>query len=439
MPPSQDQHGPRPQADRGPRVTRRQAIAGAALVGASVGVGAGVDRAIESGSPTGTVSASADNRSPAVRFHGERQAGIATPMQAHLNFAAFDVARASGRETARDAAERLAGLLRRWSAAAAALSLGRPYPVADGDPGEALGLPPSRLTLTFGLGPSLFGERFGLADRKPSALEQLPPFAGETLDPAQSNGDLCVQACADDPQVAFHAVHVLARVAGSDASVRWAQLGFRPGAGTVPDAETRRNLLGFKDGTENIALDDHAALNQFVWVQSGDGPAWMTGGSYLIARRVEIVFSSWDGVSRAAQERVIGRKKLDGAPLGGHHEHDPPNFGAKGPDGRPLIPLDAHIRVARPENNGGQRILRRGYSYSQGTSSSGGTDSPTGLDGGLFFIAFARSPARQFIPIQRRLSTGDALGAFTVPTASAIFACPPGARPGGFVGDRLFA
>ena len=437
MPPSQDKHGPRPQADRGPRVTRRQAIAGAAIVGAGVGVG--LDRAIESGAQTAAGSASADARSSAVRFHGEQQAGIATPMQANLHFATFDVTPASGRETAGDAAARLAGLLRRWSAAAAALSLGRPYPVADDDPGEALGLAPSRLTVTFGLGPSLFGERFGLAARKPSALERLPPFAGESLNPAQSNGDLCVQACADDPQVAFHAIHVLTRLAGSDASLRWAQIGFRPGAGTVPDGETRRNLLGFKDGTENIALDDRAALNRFVWVQAGDGPAWMTGGTYLIARRVEIVFSSWDGISRTAQERVIGRQKFSGAPLGGHYEHDPPDFGAKGTDGRPLIPLDAHIRVAGPENNGGERILRRGYSYSEGTPSSGGTNGLGGVDGGLFFIAFVRSPGRQFIPIQRRLSTGDALIAFTQHTASAIFACPPGSRPGGFVGDRLFA
>jgi deferrochelatase/peroxidase EfeB len=289
------------------------------------------------------------------------------------------------------------------------------------------------------LGPALFRDRFGLAGRRPPALEQLPPFAGEDLDPAQSNGDLCVQACADDPQVAFHAIHVLARVAGSDASLRWVQVGFRPGAATVADGETRRNLIGFKDGTENIAIDDRAALDRFVWVQRGDGPAWMAGGTYVIARRVEIVLSSWDGLTRAAQERAIGRHKLSGAPLGAHHERDPLDLGAKGPDGQPRIPLDAHVRVAAPESNAGQRILRRGYSFSQSTRTGGTTQGGRELDGRLFFIAFVRNPARQFIPIQRRLSTGDALSAFTEHTASAIFACPPGARSGGFVADRLFA
>lgn len=359
-------------------------------------------------------------------------------MQAHLHFAAFDVNAASGRERSSHAAARLAGMLRRWSAAAAAMTAGRPYPAATDDPGEALGLPPSQLTLTFGLGPGVFGTRFGLADRKPPALEPLPPFAGEDLDQARSNGDLCVQACANDPQVAFHAIHVITRLAAADASLRWAQLGFLPGAGVLPAGESRRNLIGFKDGTENIAPSDRAALDRYVWVQRGDGPAWMTGGSYLIARRIEIVLPSWDALTRTAQERAIGREKLSGAPLGGRHEHDPVDLSARGPDGQPLIPLDAHVRVASPESNGGHRILRRGYSYSQGTSSAA-TVSGRELDGGLFFIAFVRSPGRQFIPILRRLSTGDALSAFTQHTASAIFACPPGAKPGGFVGAGLFA
>jgi deferrochelatase/peroxidase EfeB len=99
-----------------------------------------------------------------------------------------------------------------------------------------------------------------------------------------------------------------------------------------------------------------------------------------------------------------------------------------------VIPLDSHIRLASPVNNGGQAILRRGYSYGEGIEPATGE-----LDAGLLFIGFQRSPRRQFIPLQRRLSSSDALSRFTVHTSSAIFACPPGALPGGFPGELLFA
>jgi deferrochelatase/peroxidase EfeB len=159
----------------------------------------------------------------------------------------------------------------------------------------------------------------------------------------------------------------------------------------------------------------------------------MTGGSYLIARRIQILFDVWDGTSLEGQERVIGRKKLSGAPLGGRDEYDPVDLdGKKG--GEPVIPVDAHIRLASPRNNNGQRILRRGYSYSEPTEPGSGQ-----IDAGLFFICFQRDPERQFIPIQRRLAASDALNHHTLHTASAIFACPPGCKPGGFVGEGLFA
>jgi deferrochelatase/peroxidase EfeB len=372
-----------------------------------------------------------------VSFFGAHQAGIATTRQAHLAFAAFDLETSSSRALRR--------LLQRWTEGAVALTAGREY-LPDGsdsrraalDPGEAVGLPPARLTLTFGFGPTLFekdgGDRLGLARLRPAALEPLPAFPGELIDPARSGGDLCVQACADEPQVAFHAVHVLARIAASDASLRWMQQGFWPTS--EAGGATSRNLLGFKDGTDNIRVDDEAALNRFVWVQR---PTWMRGGTYLVARRIEIVLESWDSLTLNEQERTIGRHKLSGAPLGGHQERDPADLHARDRHGTPLIPLDAHVRVASPEGNAGRRILRRGYSYSGG-SRPGPLDRGGGqLDSGLFFIAFARDPRRQFTPLQRRLATDDALSMFTVHTGSAIFACPPGIRQGGIIGEHLFA
>jgi len=418
------------RGERGPwraGLTRRAVLAGAA----ALGVGAGLDRALRPGS---SVRAS---RPEAVPFYGVRQAGIATPQQRELFFAAFDLQTSS-----RPALRRL---LERWTEAAAALSAGRPWrgPVGPGagDPGEALGLPPSRLTLTFGVGPTLFErdgrDRFGLAHLRPPTLESLPPFAGEALDPLRSGGDLCVQACADDPQVVFHAVHVLARLAGGDASICWAQRGFWHSV--PPGGPTPRNLLGFKDGTANIHADDREAMERFVWVQPSDRPAWMRHGTYLVARRIELMLESWDALPLAAQERAIGRYKASGAPLGGRHEHDAPDLGATDPHGNPLIPLDAHIRVAAPGRQDEQRILRRSYSYSAGNRGGPADRGGRALDAGLFFIAFVRDPARQFVPLQRRLATADALSAFTLHTASAVFACLPGVPPGGFLGQQLLA
>jgi len=430
--PDPDPNASRPRPpDRGlwhAGLTRRALLAGAAVAGAGAGVGLGLDRALGVGGPDGVAG---DPATAVVPFFGHRQAGIATPQQGELAFAAFDLTTASR--------QALRGLLQRWTGAAAALTAGKP--ATAGDPGEAIGLQPSRLTLTFGFGPTLFErdgrDRFGLARLRPSLLEPLPPFPGEQLDAALSGGDLCVQACADDPQVAFHAVHVLTRLAGEDVRLRWMQDGFWPAA--RPGRPTARNLLGFKDGTANIPTNDAAALNRFVWVQAPDRPAWLHGGSYLIVRRIEIVLESWDSLGLAQQERMIGRRKDSGAPLGGTHEHDPLDLKATNGHGTPLIPLDAHVRVAAASGNDGERILRRGYSYTRGARPGRFDRGGHQLDAGLFFIAFARDPARQFVPLQRRLATSDALNMFTLHTASAVFACPPGARHGGWVGETLLA
>ena len=248
-----------------------------------------------------------------------------------------------------------------------------------------------------------------------------------------SDGDLCIQACADDAQVAFHAIHVLTRLAEGVATLRWGQQGFGRTSSTSSAQPTPRNLMGFKDGTANIRSEDQAAMERFVWVAGGDGPDWMTGGTYLVARKIRIIFDVWDAASLEEQERTIGRTKSSGAPLGERHENDPLDLAAR-KDGAPVIPVDAHVRVASPEGNHGQRILRRGYSYSEAPEPGSGQ-----LDAGLFFICFQRDPTRQFVPIQRRLASSDALNRHTLHTASALFACPPGAKKNGFIGEGLFA
>jgi deferrochelatase/peroxidase EfeB len=370
----------------------------------------------------------------AVAFYGPHQAGIATPAQDRLAFGAFDV-------TAADPAA-LQSLLATWSAAAARMTAGHPVgPVETlpqappADTGEAMDLPPSRLTITVGFGPSLFDARFGLARFRPAALAGLPAMPGDYLQADISDGDLCVQACADDPQVAFHAVRNLARLARGTAVLRWSQLGFGRTSSTSTSQATPRNLMGFKDGTNNLKSEDTAAFEKFVWVGEGSDQAWMRGGSYLVSRRIRMLIENWDTDFLADQENVFGRVKDSGAPLGGTHEFDPVRLNARHADGTPVIPLNAHIRLASHVTNDGIRFLRRGYSYTDGI------DQDTGLlDAGLFFIVFCQDAHAQFVPVQTRLGQHDLLNEYIRHTSSALFAVPPGlSGPGDYYGKAFFA
>lgn len=372
-----------------------------------------------------------------VPFRGERQAGIITPAQDRMHFCAFDVTTESKGDVVR--------MLQEWTLMAERMTAGREA-VPDGavglnpyappsDTGEALGLAPSQLTLTIGFGPGFFvkdgKDRFGIAGQKPAPLADLPKFPNEKLDPASCGGDIVVQACANDPQVAVHAIRNLARVGFGTVAVRYSQLGFGRTSSTTREQSTPRNMFGFKDGTNNLKAEDTAALDRQVWVAEGDGPDWLTGGSYLVSRRIRMRIEPWDRTTLREQERVIGRLKGSGAPIGSTDEFTPLNFDATGKDGAPLIDTDAHVRLASKENLGGIEILRRGYNFTDGSDGFGH------LDAGLFFIAFVRNPVTQFIPMQTQLAASDALNEYILHTGSALFACPPGLREGDYWGSTL--
>ena len=260
----------------------------------------------------------------------------------------------------------------------------------------------------------------------------MPVFAGDEIDPARSHGDVAVQACADDPQICFHTIRNLARIGRGVVALRWSQSGFGRTSSTDASQTTPRNLMGFKDGTNNLVAEDTARAREHVWVGESDDPAWMRGGSYLVTRRIRMLLEVWDRSTLADQEQTIGRVKGSGAPLGGAGEHDAVHLAAR-VDGELAVPADAHIRLAAPEKNNGIRLLRRGYSFADGS------DPVTNqLDAGLFFIAYQRDPRRGFIPVQEHLRT-DALNEYIRHTGSAMFAIPPGIGPRGFVGETLFA
>ncbi|WP_067472554.1 Dyp-type peroxidase [Nocardia amamiensis] len=409
------------------RVSRR-GLFGSALAAAG---------AATAGVATGRMIGAEPAGSHVEAFHGARQAGIATPAQSHALFLACDIARPD-RAALRD-------LLAGWTATAAALAAGDPAPEKPGTPPGfsahtdfATGLDPARLTVTFGLGPSIFDGRFGLADRRPEHLHALPEFAGDALQPAWSGGDVLVQICADDPQIVSHTFRAFrARMPGL-ARMRWTQQGFlsRPGAGTP------RNMFGHKDGTANPRAGT-PEFDRAVWVASPGEPDWFHGGTYLVFRKIRMKTAEWDQLPIAEQNRIIGRRRDDGAPLGGRTEFDPIDLDARSADGDLEIPADAHVRLVH-----GIPMLRRGYNYDYGVLLAGASESapphehPAGtdpnhthgghnqLDAGLLFAAYMNNPPNQFIRAQRALAATDRLNGLIQHTGSAIFAIPPGAAPG---------
>ncbi len=421
-------------------VTSRRGLSRRGLLGLA-GAGAAISAASFTGgraTASDAPAAPAESAPDSYPFYGEHQAGIVTPAQDRLHFAAFDLTTTSR--------EDLVALLTAWTAAAAEMTAGRPvggdptsYDAPPNDTGEAMGLPPSKLTLTFGFGPSLFRDaagkdRFGLAARQPDALRRLPHFPADNLDPARSDGDLCVQACADDPQVAVHAVRNLARIAFGTAALRWSQLGFGRTSSTSTSQATPRNLFGFKDGTANLKAEDPKALTEHLWVGADDPKAgWLTGGSYLVARRINMTIETWDRTSLREQETLIGRDRREGAPLSGGTEFSQPDFALKGREGKPLMAMNSHVRLAHPSQNDGVQMLRRGYNFTDGSDELGR------LDAGLFFLAYVRDPRTHYIPMQTRMSRQDGLMEYLQHRGSALFAVPPGAREGQHIGQALFA
>jgi dye decolorizing peroxidase len=351
--------------------------------------------------------------------YGAHQAGVETPAPAVVQVEAFDLLPTVDRSG-------LARLMRVWSQDLEAMTQGWPVP---GDQARDLLADPSSLTVTIGFGPRVF-ELPGLAPARPAGFVALPALRQDRLEPRWSGGDLVVQVCGDDALTVSHALRRLRADAAVFVRPRWRQSGFWRANG-VGQGGTGRNLMGQVDGTGN-ASPGSELFGQVVWAGSGSGvPDWFQGGTMMVVRRIQMLLDTWDRLTKERQEAVIGRRLADGAPLGSARERDPLPLLAKDFQGRPVIPVDAHARLANPESNSGRRIYRRAANYDDGVNAVGEPDS------GLLFIAFQASIADQFVPIQRGLERSDALNAWTVPIGSAVFVVPPGFESGGWVGRSL--
>ncbi|WP_243638947.1 iron uptake transporter deferrochelatase/peroxidase subunit [Streptacidiphilus pinicola] len=407
-----------------PQLSRRRLL-GAAGAGGAAGLALGAGGYALAGpgpkQSTAAVTPATALGSSAVPFHGAHQAGIVEPMQSTLHATAFDLSPGIGRPG-------LTALMKRWSAAAAAMAEGRTPPGLTDDQ-VALDAGPSSLTVTFGFGASVFAKA-GLAAQLPGELAALPPFPEDRIDRARSDGDLWLQVCADDPLVAFHAMRTLQRLAAGQAAPRWQMTGFSRAPGATARPVTGRNLMGQIDGTNNPKPSD-ADFASRVFVPSGGRPAWMAGGSYAVFRRIRMLLDDWDQQSLTVQERTVGRRKASGAPLSGGTEATPVDLARQNADGSLAVPGDAHVRVAAPASNQGAAMLRRGYSYHDGLRPDGAPDA------GLLFICFQSDPGTGFVPVQRKLARGDALSRFLVHESSGLYAIPGGAPADGYVGQAL--
>lgn len=344
-------------------------------------------------------------------------------MQACGHLIAFDLAPGAGRKEA-------AALMRRWSALASELMAGRA--AGDGDTGVALDAGPSSLTVTFGFGRTFF-DRAALVAQRPPELDPLPAFSSDQLDAKRSNGDLWVQIGANDALVAFHALRAIQKAAGDAVRVRWQMNGFNRSPGATGKPMTARNLMGQLDGTRNPKPSE-ADFDKRIFVPSetsGTKFNWLAGGSYAVVRRIRMLLDDWEQLSLKKQELVIGRRKSDGAPLTGGTETTELALEETRPDGKLVIPDNAHARISAPEQNGGAAMLRRPFSFHDGIGADGTPDA------GLLFICWQADPLRGFVPVQRKLDRGDALSAFIRHEASGLFAVPGGARAGEYVGQRL--
>ena len=399
-------------------ISRRAFIKKAGMMGAGAMMAPSIMKLLFGGtSPKDALALEEANQ--AIPFYGKCQSGITTPIQRQVYFAVLDLAT--------EDLETIRGIFKSWTTYIARMMQGELVEAYKSntmlpptDTGEAVGMGTERLTITVGVSPS-FLDKLKLTSKKLPELEDLPKFVRDQLQEAFTGGDICIQACAEDAQVAFHAVRNLLRKGREHLTLKWSQTGY---AAITSQGSTPRNLFGFKDGTANVTSQDD--FDRVIWC---DQDNWMKNGTYLIVRRVQMHLETWDRTSLKEQENTFGRHRDSGAPLGAVDEFDPVDLELKDDKGNLVIPEDCHVRLAKEV---GEEIYRRAFSYANGI------DPRTGqFDAGLLFISFQKDP-QQFIKVQKNLGTKDKLNEYITHVGSGLFAILPGVEEGGYLGQSLF-
>ncbi len=367
-----------------------------------------------------------------IPFDGRHQSGVLTARPAQATYVALD----SIASTQADLFEALLTVSTRARQLSQGTAVGETA-VDEPPPDSGILGPydaPDSLTINIAFGHSLFDARYGLARHRPRHLTPMRPFAHDELDPARTGGDILLQIAAGQRDTVAHTVRELMREFSGTLAVRWMLDGFTTAPRDRDPRSSRRNLFAFRDGTANPPSHDEAMMDRLTWAQKGAGePRFAEDGTYVIVRVIRQHVEFWDRVGMLEQERMIGRDRVSGAPLGGTGEFENPDFGSD-PHGR-RIPLSAHIRLANPRTpaTAGQRMIRRSYNYDRGVDEAGD------IDCGLIFTAYNQNPHRQFEAIQVRLEN-EPMSDYITPVGGGYFFAPRGTRgPGDWVGSGLQA
>jgi dye decolorizing peroxidase len=351
-----------------------------------------------------------------VDFYGPHQTGIETTPAVLISYVGVDLIDPTK--------ENLRRLLTLWTDDAARLVSAEP---ALGDTEPEIARQIAGLTIGIGLSRQLL-MKVGLADAIPEQLVDLPEFSTDALEEPWGQTNLLLQIGADDPLVLSHASRMLVKDGAGLAEVRWVQNGFRATAPAFAGSSSTRNLMGQVDGTANPDPGTPGFAG-VVWIDEDDG--WLKGGTILVLRRIRMHLDEWDVLDRSAQELMIGRRVESGAPLGGSSEGDALDLEALDGLGLPVIPMDAHARVAHAATLE-EMIFRRPYHYV--LEQADGT-----RDAGQIFAAYTSDPRRSFIPMQQRLAENDAFNRWITTIGSAVYAFPRGVAEGETWASELIA
>jgi deferrochelatase/peroxidase EfeB len=366
-----------------------------------------------------------------IPFDGRYQSGILDARPAQATYVALDAVAGNQAE--------LSEALQALSERARALSQGEAVPVTEvDDPPPDSGIlgaydAPDSTIVNISFGHTLFDGRYGLARHKPRRLIEMPQFHLDELDPTRTGGDLLLMIAANNRDTVVHTVRELTRTLAGNFTPRWMLDGFTTAQRDPDPHRSTRNLFAFRDGTGNPPVKDTKMMDDLIWVQRGAGePDFAIGGTYVIVRAIRMHVEFWDRVGMLEQEQMIGRDRIVGAPLGGTHEFENPDYPSD-PKGK-RIPLDAHIRLANPrtERTADERMIRRGYNFHRGVDEAGNIDS------GLLFTAFNQDPERQFVKVQKRLEA-EPMTDYITPVGGGYFFAPRGSRSAtDWVGSGLF-
>ena len=171
-----------------------------------------------------------------------------------------------------------------------------------------------------------------------------------------------------------------------------------------------------------------------MWVDAADDAdgSWLAGGSYLVARRINMTIEVWDRQPLGDQEMFVGRTKAKGAPLSGGEELTEPDFDMPGSNDQPVIPVDAHVRIVHPDHTAAHACCAAATTSSTARTRSAGSTR-----------GCSSSPTSATPHPLRPDAAGDVedrrLVEYLKFTGSALFAVPPGVGPGEHVGQALFA